>query len=145
MPSLAILTIIGVLVLAVLVVWFLKQHQKDLIGAYIEKRRPNAKIVSRADYVEGAEKMPVALSIVGDTLYYENDDIEAASFELSRIDEVEYSDELATGKSHDPNTRVIRLRSHGTTFEFLVDKSEASKWEAALPPRTIGSSVAHAV
>jgi hypothetical protein len=144
MPSLAILTIIGVLVLAVLVVWFLKQRQRDLISAFVEKRRPTAKIVSRADYVEGAEKIPVALCVSGDTLYYENPDLEA-SFDLNRIDEVEYSEELSTGKNHDPDTRVLRLRSHGTTFEFLIDKNEAAKWQAVLPPRTIGASVAHAV
>lgn len=145
MPSLALLTTIGVLVLVVLVVWFLKQRRSDLIGEFVEKRRPNVKVVSRADYVEGAEKIPVALSVSGDTLYYENPDLEA-SFELSRIDEVEYSDELATGKSHNENTRVLRLRSHGTTFEFLIARSEAPKWEAALPPRTLGGpTVARAV
>jgi hypothetical protein len=141
MPSLATLTILGVLALAVLVVVFLKLRQKDLIGAYVDKRKPNAKVVSRADYVEGAEKIPVALSLTGDTFYYENPDLEA-SFELNRIDEIEYSDELATGKSHDANTRVLRLRSHGTTFEFLIDRAESAKWEAALPARTLGTAVA---
>lgn len=144
MPSLATLTILGVIVLAVLIVWFLKQRQSDMIAAFIEKRRPNSKVVSRADYVEGAEKIPVALSLVGDTLHYENPDLEA-SFELNRIDEVEYSEELATGKTHDPNTRVLRLRSHGTTFEFLIEKNEAQKWQSLLPARTLGGSVARAV
>ena len=44
-----------------------------------------------------AEQIPVALSLSADTLYYENPDMEA-SFELSRLDEIEYADELATGR-----------------------------------------------
>lgn len=141
MPEL--LTVLGVIVLAVLIVFYLKLRQKDMIGAFVEKRRGSSKLVSRADYVEGAELIPVAMALTNDTLYYENADLEA-SFELNRIDEIEYSDELMTGKNHRDDTRVMRLRSHGQAFEFLMDKAEARKWEAALPPRTIGSVTAHA-
>ena len=145
MPGLATLTVVGVVVLAVLVVVFLKVRQRDLLGAIMEKRRASAKLVSRADYVEGAETIPVALAVTDETFYYENPDMEA-SFDLNRIDEIEYSDELMTGKNHGDDCRVLRLRSHGTTFEFLVEKGESRKWEAALPPRTLGSpSVARAV
>ena len=143
MSGLATLTVVGVIVLAVLVVVFLKMRQRDMLGAIMEKRRPNSTLVSRADYVEGAETIPVALALSGDTFYYENPDMEA-SFELSRIDEIEYSDELMTGKNHDESCRVLRLRSHGTAFEFLLPRAECKKWEAALPPRTLGS-VARAV
>jgi hypothetical protein len=109
------------------------------------KRQPNSKLVSRADYVEGMESIPVGLSLAADSLYYENPDLEA-SFELNRIDEVEYSDELATGKMVDDDCMVLRLRSHGTAFEFVLDKPEAKKWMAALPPRTSGQApAAHAV
>ena len=135
MPDVGTITLVGLVVLAVLVVIFLKVRQKDLIGAMMTKRQPNSKLVSRADYVEGMEKIPVALSLATDTLYYENPDLEA-SFELSRIDEIEYSDELATGKTIDDDCVVLRLRSHGAAFEFLLDKPEAQKWKAALPPRT---------
>ena len=143
MPGLGLMTVVGVVVLAVLVVVFLKVRQKDLLGAMMEKRRSAAKLVSRADYVEGAETIPVVLALTDDTFYYENPDLEA-SFDLNRIDEVEYSDELMTGKNHDESCRVLRLRSHGTTFEFLIDKTESRKWETALPSRTLGP-VAHAV
>jgi len=144
MPGLATLTIVGVIVLAVLVVVFLKMRQRDLLGAIMDKRRGSSKLVSRADYVEGAETIPVALALTGDTFYYENTDLEA-SFELARIDEIEYSDELMTGKRHGEDCRVLRLRSHGTSFEFLVDRAESKKWEAALPARQLGGRVAHAV
>jgi hypothetical protein len=138
-----LLTVLGVIVLAVLIVVFLKQRQKDMIGAFVEKRRGSSKLVSRADYVEGAELIPVAVALTNDTLYYENADLEA-SFELNRIDEIEYSDELMTGKNHRDDARVLRLRSHGQAFEFLMDKAEAGKWQAVLPPRTLGSVTAHA-
>ena len=135
----------GIAVLVVLVVILFKVRQKDLIGAIIQKRQAGATLVSRADYMEGMEKIPVALSLTADTLYYENPDLEA-SFELSRIDEVEYDDELATGKTLDHDRRVLRLRSHGTAFEFVLEKPDTQKWMAALPPRTTaGAPTAHAV
>jgi len=142
-PELATLTLVGVVVLAVLVIVFLKVRQKDLLGALLEKRRASSRLVSRADYVEGAELIPVAMALTNDSLYYENTDLEA-SFELNRIDEIEYSDELMTGKNHGEDARVLRLRSHGQTFEFLMDKNEARKWESTLPPRTLGSVTKHA-
>jgi len=143
MTDVAILA--GIVVLAVLVVVFFRVRQKDLIGAMMQKRQAGSKLVSRADYVEGMEKIPVALSLAADNIYYENPDLEA-SFELSRIDEIEYGDELATGRNIHDNQKVMRLRSHGAAFEFVLDKPEAQKWMAALPPRTTDQSpTAHAV
>jgi hypothetical protein len=146
MPELATLTLIGVVVAAVLVVIFLKVRHSDLLGALMEKRRPTSRIVTRAEFVEGAESLDVVLSLSGDSIYYENPDLEASSFELARIDEIEYDDELTTGKSVDPSKCVLRLRSHGRSFEFVIAKTEQAKWRAELPPRTIGSTpAAHAV
>ncbi|HUR81768.1 MAG TPA: hypothetical protein VM733_13460 [Thermoanaerobaculia bacterium] len=139
----SVMSIVGIVAAAVLLLVYLKMRQKDQIGAMLEKRRSSAKLVSRADYVEGAETIPVALALTDDTFYYENPDMEA-SFDLNRIDEIEYSDELMTGKNHGDDCRVLRLRSHGTAFEFLVEKAESRKWETALPARTLGA-VAHAV
>lgn len=141
---LSTLTVIGVVVFVVLVAVFLKMRRSDQLEAIMKKRQPTSKITSRADYVEGVEKIPVALSLTGDTFYYENPDLEA-SFELARIDEVEYDDELATGRSVDESCRALRLRSHGATFEFVMDKAEAAKWVAALPPRRLGDATAQAV
>jgi hypothetical protein len=132
----ATVTIVGLAVLAVLVVIYLKLRQGDVLGALMEKRRGGSKIVTRAEYVEGREQIPVALSLSADTLYYENADLEA-SFDLSRIDEIEYSNELATGRDVHGH-RVLRLRSHGATFEFLLEKEVAPKWEATLPAHTYG-------
>ena len=141
--TLTALTVVGLVVLGVLVAVYLKLRQRDQIAAFLQKRQPSAKLVSRADYVEGAESIPVALSLTGDTFYYENPDLEA-SFDLARIDEVEYDDELATGKSMDEACRVLRLRSHGATFEFVLDKTDCAKWMAALPPRRLGEARAQA-
>src|SRR4051794_19954143 len=127
MPELATVTLVGVIVLAVLVVIFQKVRQKDLVEAFMAKRRPSSRLVTRADYVEGVEKIPVALSLTDSTFYYENPDLEA-SFDLDRIDEVEYSQDLSTGRSHDTNHEVLRLRSHGATFEFLIEKADSAKW-----------------
>jgi hypothetical protein len=137
------LTLIGLVILGVLVAVFLKVRQSDQIAAILQKRKSSAKLVSRADYIEGAEKIPVALSLTADTFYYENPDLEA-SFDLARIDEIEYDDELSTGKSMDEGCRVLRLRSHGATFEFVMDKAECAKWTAALTPRRLGETRAQA-
>jgi hypothetical protein len=137
-------TVVGLMALAGLVAVYLKLRQRDQIAAILQKRQPTSKLVSRADYMEGAESIPVAVSLTGDTFYYENADLEA-SFDLSRIDEVEYDDELATGRSIPDTCRALRLRSHGAVFEFVMDKAEAAKWAGVLPTRRLGEPTAAAV
>jgi hypothetical protein len=144
MPELATMTVVGVIVLAVLVVAFMKIRQKDLLGAMMEKRRATSKIVSRAEYIEGMEKIPVAMALTDSTFYYENPDLDA-SFDLDRLDEIEYADDLSTGNNLPEGCRVLRLRSHGATFEFVMEKPDAAKWQAALPSRVLGTPAAHAV
>jgi hypothetical protein len=125
----------------VLVSVYLKMRQRDHLDVIIKKRAAGSKLVSRAAYAEGMEHIPVALALSSDTFYYENPDLEA-SFDLARVDEIEYDDELATGKNVDANSRVLRLRSHGAAFEFVLSKEDAAKWAAALPARRIGESAA---
>lgn len=137
MPGLGTLTLIGAVALVVLVFFFLKVRRQDLLAEVIAKRAKSSKLVSRADYVEGAERIPVAISLTADTLIYENPDLDA-SFDLNRIDEVEYAGELVTGKTIEANSKILRLRSHGTTFEFMLPQEDAAKWVAALPPRILG-------
>lgn len=138
MTTLGLVTVVGVVVLAVLLWFFLRARTQDGLSAMMEKRRATAQLVSRAEYVEGMSRMPVAMALAGDSLYYENADLEA-SLELSRIDDVIYDDELATGKSLEADASVLRLRSHGTTFEFVLPKGDMPKWQAALPARRIGT------
>lgn len=121
----------------VLVAVYMKMRQRDHLDVMLKKRQPTSKLVGRADFAEGMEKIPVALALTNDTFYYENPDLEA-SFDLSRIDEIEYDDELSTGKTVDDDCRVMRLRCHGAAFEFILSKEDAAKWAAALPARRMG-------
>ena len=132
MLSLTTITVAGLVIAAVLVWFFLRTRSADMIGEMMEKRRASSRIVSRADYVEGMEKIPVAIALTNDTFYYENPDLQA-SFDLNRIDEVEYTDELSTGKEVAHGCRAIRLRSRYETrdgqpvsFEFGAVPSPAS-------------------
>ena len=137
-------TVIGVVVLAILIWFFLRTRSQDLLAEMMEKRRGSSRVISRADYVEGMQKLPVAISLTDANLYYENTDLQA-SFELARIDEVEYDDELATGRSVPEGSRAMRLRSHGTAFEFVMPTAEIAKWQVALPARRTGTTAAKAV
>ncbi len=137
--SLATITVVGLVVLAVLVWVFLRTRSQDMLSEIMAKRKPQSRIVSRADYIEGLERIPVALALTGDTFYYENPDLQA-SLELKHIDEVEYDNELATGRPVEGGKRALRLRSHGTTFEFVVSPTDSAPWESMLPPRRAGEA-----
>jgi hypothetical protein len=141
----ALAAVVGLIVVAVLVSVYLKLRQKDVLEAHLAKHRNSSKLVSRAEYVEGPELIPVALALTETAFYYENNDLEA-SFDLDRIDEIEYDDDLATGRTLHGACRVLRVRSHGAAFEFVLDKADCEKWSAALPARTFGQQqTAHAV
>jgi len=137
---LGILTVVGVVALAFLTWYLLRTLRQDKLADITQRRRQTSKLVTRAQYVEGLESLPVVLSLSEDTFYYENPDLNAM-FELRRIDEVEYDDEFATGRSVPAGSHALRLRCHGATFEFLLADSTVPQWTAALPPRTAGSPV----
>jgi len=63
--------------------------------------------------------------------------------ELRHIDEVEYDDETATGRS--VVGKALRLRAHGHAFEFLLDQGTARQWEQLLPPHRLDEAPARAV
>lgn len=135
-------TIIGLVVLVALVWLFLRTRSSDLLEERMAKRRPSSRIVSRADLVEGGQRIPVALSLSTEVLYYESPDLDA-TLELKHIEEVEYDDETATGQSVDG--KALRLRSHGHTFEFVLDSETARQWASHLPPRHMDQGTARAV
>ena len=140
---LPVITVVGVVTVVVLLWFYLRARSADLIGEMMEKRRGTAKIVSRADYAEGMEKIPVGLALTNETFYYENPDMQA-SFDLDRIDEVEYDDELATAIEVPHGFKALRLRSHGTTFDFVMPNAEIERWKTLLPPRQLGQPTAQA-
>ena len=135
------LTIGGIVVLIVLAWLFIRARKQDVLDALIKKRQGSSKLVTRAEYVESLDRIPVVISLTDDMFFYENADLDA-SFDLDRIDEIEYDDELATGKQLDHGYRSLRLRSHGATFEYVITPAEAAKWMNALPPRRIDQMTA---
>jgi len=134
MPWLGTVTVVGLVVLVALVILFLRIRMKDLLDEYIKRRTATSRVCTRADFVEGRERIPVALALTDDTIYYENSDLQA-SLELKVIDEVEYDDETATGQS--VIGKALRLRAHGHTFEFVMDANTARLWQTALPPHRL--------
>ena len=127
-----IATVVGVVVLAALIWFFLRTRSQDLVEAMLAKRRASARVASRADFVEGMNHFQVALTLAGDRVIYENPDLDAY-LDLANIEEVEYDDETSTG--HSVEGRVLRFRSHGHTFEFILDAATAKQWESVLPAR----------
>ena len=131
MSTLGVITVIGVVALVVLG-WFLyRRFAQDKIDDLLKKRKADSKIAVPADFIEANEKIPVALALTADALYYENADLEAR-LDLNQIEEVEYGNDLLTGREI-PHGRVLRLRSHGHSFEFVLDKINGEKFESLLP------------
>jgi hypothetical protein len=137
MPWLGTVTVVGLILLAGLIMLFLRVRRQDLIEELIAKRRPSARVCSRADLLDGMTRIPVALALTDDAIYYENTDLQA-SLELQRIEEVEYDDETSTG--HAVAGKALRLRAHGHMFEFALELPIARQWEAALPARTFSEA-----
>ncbi len=133
MLSLGTLTVAGIVVAAALVVLLLRFRMQDKLQAIEARRRGEAKVVTRGHFVEGLERMPIVISLVGDNFCYDNADLEAC-LELRYVEEIEYDDETATGHSVTPG-KALRLRSHGHAFEFILDHASAAKWESVLPTR----------
>jgi hypothetical protein len=140
--SLTVVTIVGLAVLAALIWILMRMRSTDLLEERMARRRSSSRLVSRADLVEGMERIPVALALTNEAIYYENPDLDA-SLDLSRIEEIEYDNETATGQVLDGN--ALRLRSHGHTFEFVLDPDSTGKWRAMLPARRLGEGTARAV
>ena len=140
--SLTAVTIAGLAVLAALIWILMRMHSTDLLEEKMAKRRGSSRLVSRADLVEGMERIPVALALTNEAIFYENPDIDA-SLDLQQIEEVEYDNETTTGQVLDGN--ALRLRAHGHTFEFVLDADSTGKWRAMLPARRLGQGTAQAV
>jgi hypothetical protein len=139
--TVAVVTIAFV-VLAAAIFVFLRIRSKDFLEELIAKRRPSSRLVTRARLEQGLDEIPVALSLTADSIVYENRDLEAL-LELRNVEEVEYDDETATGRS--VTGKALRLRSHGQTFEFVIDQETARQWQAALPMRRLDQGTAQAV
>ncbi|HEX6160600.1 MAG TPA: hypothetical protein VF111_10570 [Thermoanaerobaculia bacterium] len=132
---------------AVVVVLFLgwnlyRRFGADRIAALSEKRRATSRIVSRGELFDGNRRIEVALALTGDTFYYENAEMEG-SLDLRWVREIEYDTTLATGAPIQ-GRKVLRLRSHSQTFEFLLPDDMIERWHLMLPSRRETAPAGHA-
>lgn len=141
MPTtmLEVITLSGLAAVAVLLLVLKKRHGDDILAAIMNSRRSASKVVTKGDYVEGMEHIAVALALDDSLFHYENNDMKAF-IEIQRIQEVEYDSELATGKDVEQG-KVLRLRTHGQAFEFILDKTDVDRWINAFPPHRLGEEV----
>ncbi len=128
--SMGWITLIGIVVVVALVVVLVRFLNRDKLELVMKKRKQGALLATYAEFVDGPAHLAVVVAIDSQKIHYENPDMQAY-LELKNIDEIEYDDELSTGKSIEG--RVLRVRSHGHTFEFVFTKPDAVKWEAKLP------------
>jgi hypothetical protein len=105
----------------------------DRIGKFMERRRATARMVSRADFIDGGRHVAVALAVTDSTFFYENSDMQA-TLDLQWVREIEYGTELATGVAV-AGGKVLRLRCYNETFEFVLPNEVVARWHMMMPPR----------
>ena len=133
--SMGWITLVGVVVVVALAFVLVRVFNRDKIEQILKKRRATSVVASAAEFIEGPTHIEVALALDAQKLYYENDDMQAY-LELKNVDEVEYDDDLMTG-GRKVEGEVLRLRSHGHTFEFVISKTESGKWKQKLPKHRV--------
>ncbi|HEV7241688.1 MAG TPA: hypothetical protein VGQ36_20820 [Thermoanaerobaculia bacterium] len=130
---LALLSVLGGVAVVVLGWNLYRRFSADQIAEFNEQRRATSRVVSRGEFVDGNRHLEVALAVSHTTFFYENRDMQA-SIDLHWVREVEYDTELATGTAV-VNGKVLRLRSHSQTFEFVLPNDVVARWHMMLPPR----------
>ena len=130
---LALLSVVAGVVVVFLGWNLYRRFGADQIAELNERRRLTARIVSRGEFVDGNRHLDVALAVTHSTFFYENRDMQA-SIDLHWVREIEYATELATGVAV-VNGKVLRLRSHSQTFEFVLPNDVVARWHMMLPPR----------
>lgn len=121
-------------VLVVFLCWNLyRRFGADRIDALSDRRRAASRMVSRGEFFDGNRRLEVALALTGDTFYYENAAMQA-SLDVQWIREIEYDTRLATGAAVEGG-KVLRLRCHSQTFEFVIADEVVARWHMMLPPR----------
>ena len=120
-----------------LIWWYRRLRAGDRMAAIMMRRTGTAMLTSPARLIDGANHIPVALSLDSARVTYENEDLDAF-IDLGQIDEVEYGSDLVTGGIADG--AVMRLRAHGRAVEFILDVAAAESWSHRLPPHRLGQS-----
>lgn len=127
------LTIAAVVVVALLGWNLYRRFGADQIAEFNEKRRASSRVVGRGELIDANRRVDVALAVTHETFFYENSDMQA-SVDLQWVREIEYDTELLTGLAIE-NGKVLRLRSHSRTFEFVLPSADVPRWYLMLPPR----------
>jgi len=105
----------------------------DRIEKFMERRRPTARMVSRADFIDGDRHVAVALAVTDSTFFYENTDMQS-TLDLQWVREIEYGAQLANGVAV-AGGKVLRLRCYNETFEFVLPNDVVARWHMMMPPR----------
>jgi hypothetical protein len=105
----------------------------DRIEKFMERRRKTARMVSRADFIDGDRHVAVALAVTDSTFFYENTDMQS-TLDLQWVREIEYGAALATGVAV-VGGKVLRLRCYNETFEFVLPNDVVARWHMMMPPR----------
>jgi len=128
---------LAAVVAAAFLAWNLfRRFGSDRLAVLNERRRLSSRMVGRGEYVDGNRHLEVALAVTHETFFYENSDMQA-SLDLQWIREIEYDNELAIGTVV-KGGKVLRLRSHSQTFEFVLPNDSVARWHMMLPPRREG-------
>lgn len=126
-----------------LVWWYRRSRENDRFAEVMALRAKTATLCSRAHLIDGANHIPVALSLESQQISYQNSDLDA-TLDIAQIDEVEYGSDLVTGGIADG--AVLRLRAHGRAIEFVLDVTAAEQWSHKLPPHRMNEpGIVHAV
>ena len=135
--------IIAVVLLTAMVWWFRRSRASDRFAVLMKRHAATETLTSRAQLIDGANHIVVALTLDPQRILYANDDLDAA-IDIRQIDEVEYGSDLVTGGIADG--AVLRLRAHGRAIEFVLDSASAERWSRKLPPHRINQTgTVHAV
>lgn len=121
----------AVVAAVVLLRWFVRLWLGDPTGSGMLRMATASPLSSPAKLIDGVHDIPVALSLHGGRVRYENAELDA-SIDVHDIDEIEYGSDLMTGGI--AAGALLRLRSHGRAFEFVLDVTAAERWSRRLPP-----------
>jgi len=138
-----LLLALAVVALVGLVWWYRRSRSNDRFAVHMARHAATATLTSRAQLIDGANHIAVALTLEPKQITYANDDFDA-TIDIEKIDEVEYSSDLVNGGNADGS--VLRLRSHGRAIEFVLDAASAERWSLKLPAHRLNEGgYVHAV
>jgi len=129
---------LAIIAVAGLAWWYHRSRVADSFSTVMSQRPATATVYSRAQWIDGANHVVVALGLEPLQITYRNHDFDA-SIDINRIDEVEYASDLVTGGI--AHGAVLRVRAHGRAIEFVLDSAAADEWSRALPPHRFGDAV----